>query len=567
MAVPRQLTLAVSAVAAMARQDPVHLAIQVARRVPPGLRHRAAGALLARARAGGTQRLVALWLADRRPEAVASLPAAVHRARRSRRLLGEIAVELGQPGLVSAADSTTAARDAWRRGDLTEAVQRARTARPGRLPERYASELAMAQAATRLPSPLLATGTTSPGGVLHVLTNSLPHTSSGYTLRSHAVLRSLRDRGVRVAAVTRIGYPATVGRVSRTGTDRVDGIPYHRLIPWTLPADAEDRAVLATEMLGDIAARAHPAALHTTTPAANGLVTQAVARALGVPWLYEVRGLHEHTWVAGQPTPAARRHAAESERFRLAREQEAQIAASSDHVITLSRTMRDDLVARGVPAERITIVPNAVDSALFDHTEPADSARRALGLPEADLWVGTVSSLVDYEGLDLLIDAVALLRRQGRDVRACLVGDGVARPALIQHAHEAGLGAHIVFPGRVDRASARRWCQALDVVVVPRRDVPVCRLVTPLKPIEAMALGRPVVASNLPALAEVLEDGAGVLVPADDAPALAEALHPMLSPDRRARTVPRGLEAARARTWANNADRYHEIYQRLGVAA
>ncbi|WP_092008929.1 glycosyltransferase family 4 protein [Brevibacterium siliguriense] len=132
---------------------------------------------------------------------------------------------------------------------------------------------------------------------------------------------------------------------------------------------------------------------------------------------------------------------------------------------------------------------------------PADM-RRSLGLPGDGIWVGTAASIVGYEGLDDLVDAVILARSQGTDLRLLIAGDGVALPELRERA--AVLGENAVFTGRVSQSQAIEYQLALDAIVVPRKDEPVCRLVTPIKPIEAMGLARPVVISDLPALRELV---------------------------------------------------------------
>ncbi|WNB85187.1 glycosyltransferase [Cellulomonas sp. ATA003] len=357
---------------------------------------------------------------------------------------------------------------------------------------------------------------TSDDGVaaFHVLTNSLPHTQSGYTLRSHAVLTAQRDAGIRVEAATRLAYPVSIGVLHARHCDTVDGIAYRRAIPVRTARHAEDRAQQTAELLLPHVERFRPHVLHTTTNFANALVTRALAERLGVPWVYEVRGLLEETWVAGRPTAAERERADRSERHRLLRARETEMARAADAVVTLSATLRDELVDRGVPAGTITVVPNGVDTELLTRRSSPSAARHVVGLPGEGFWVGTVSSLVDYEGLDTLIDAVVELRRRGVDARALVVGDGVSRPHLERRAALAGLGAHAVFTGRVPRHLAPDHHEALDVFVVPRRDLQVCRKVTPSKPLEAMAVGRPVVVSDVPALAELVEPhGSGRVVP------------------------------------------------------
>jgi glycosyltransferase involved in cell wall biosynthesis len=351
-----------------------------------------------------------------------------------------------------------------------------------------------------------------PGAAIRVvqyLTNSLPHTQSGYTLRTHALLMALQDADVTVFPITRAGYPLTIGSLSARPSDAVDTITYRRLIPPNLPADRRERFEDAVHRLMRFADSCEPGVLHTTTPSATGEVARAAAARLGVPWVYEIRGLPEETWVASHATPAERDRAARSERYQAMRSKETELAGTADQVITLSNTMRDELASRGIHPGKITVVRNGISAELLAARPSPAEARAQLGLATAPFVVGTVSSLVAYEGLDTILRAVALLRADGVDVDALIVGDGVARPGLIRLAAELGLAEqlsparHAHFPGRVPKDAAPLYMAALDVFLVPRRDDRVSRLVTPLKPLEAAAIGRPVIVSDLPALAEV----------------------------------------------------------------
>jgi D-inositol-3-phosphate glycosyltransferase len=258
-----------------------------------------------------------------------------------------------------------------------------------------------------------------------------------------------------------------------------------------------------------------------------------------------------------------------SERFRAWRAREAELAAAADHVFTLSQVMRSDLAARGVDPSRITVVPNGIDAALLErHSTPAD-ARRSLGLPVEGLWVGAVTSVVHYEGLSGLLDAVALARGNGVDVRAAIVGDGLAWPDLQRQVEELGLQDVVHLPGRLARPLALTWLEALDVVAVPREDYEVTRLVPPLKVAEAMGVGRPVIASNLPALAElVTHRESGLLVPPQDPAALAEALVTLAEDAAlRDRLTAAGRQVAAGLTWQELAHTYRGVYESVSAVS
>ncbi|HLR44062.1 MAG TPA: glycosyltransferase, partial [Brevibacterium sp.] len=421
--------------------------------------------------------------------------------------------------------------------------------------------------------PSLDSGT--PLRVLHLVTNSLPHTQSGYAVRTHNILTALRQHGIESLALTRTGYPVMIGKPFCGDEDVVDGIRYRRTLPPSLGATPQGRLEQEVDEAIHLVEEFRPHVLHATTDFRNALVAQAVSAATGIPWVLEVRGLLEKTWIASHRSPEGRARAAESEKVARIAAAEARLARQAGAVVTLSRTMAEVLRDRGVRAENITLVPNGVDSSLLDEELSPAQARARIDspLPADALAVGAVSALVDYEGFDTLLRAVAALLQGSlvpehvRDrLHVVLVGDGVSAPALSKLARELGIADRLHIPGRVPRDRARDWVQALDVVVVPRRDLEVSRTVTPQKPIEAMALARPVVVSDLPALRETVENSAGeavgVLVPPDDSQALGAALAALLAdPARRAALGAAGRAAAAERTWAAMMGRYEGAYR------
>lgn len=569
--------------------DPGLLVLQISRRMP----------LPARKYAGYALQRVGNAIRD--GAAIAALGAIIsgdtQRAQRllegsqgrASRLHAEVAVVAGRAELASGrSPASTRARAAWSQGDLSGAVSileeadRASTAQARRL----RSELRLLKEGFRLQSQKRIGGLREPVTeerlrILHFLTNSLPHTQSGYALRTHHILTGLRQQGIESLALTRTGYPVLVGKPLCADEDTIDGIRYRRTLPRRLGSTPEERLQQEADEALRIVSEFRPHVLHATTDYRNALVAQAVSAATGIPWVFEVRGLMEQTWVASHRSEGSRAAAAHSEKVALIQAAERRLALSADAVVTLSRTMADVLEARGIPEDRITLVPNGVDMALLAEDLSPAQARGQLetGLGPAEIAVGAVSALVDYEGHDVLLRAVSLVLHDAnvpialRDrLRVVLVGDGVSAPALATLTKELGIEERVLMPGRVPRNAAKLWVQALDVVVVPRKDLDVSRAVTPQKPAEALALGRPVVVSDLPALRETVTgpDGEllGVLVSPDSPEELACALVELLSDeDRRRLLATRGREAAASRTWPAMIGRYEVAYRAVLMTA
>lgn len=348
----------------------------------------------------------------------------------------------------------------------------------------------------------------APLRVLHVVKNSLPYVHAGYTLRTHAILRTHRAHGIDAQAITRLGFPVVQGHLGAR-SDVIDGVRYRRL----LSARGSDVQEYGRRLTG--LARAQGVdVLHAATDHVNGQAAMIAADALHLPLVYEVRGFLEDSWACRH---GGDDQASSTDRYRWSRERETDVMLAADAVITLSDTMAAEIASRGVPRDRIWIVPNGVDDTFLTEPRTQRVMQQALGLSPERVWVGAVTSLHSFEGLSTLLAAVERARRAGRDVGAVIVGDGPARHELQASSPSDG---SVRWIDRVSASSTRDWYDALDAVVVPRDDLRVTRLVTPLKPVEALARGRLVIASDLPALREAT-GGHARFVPPGDAEALA----------------------------------------------
>ncbi|MGW4425660.1 glycosyltransferase family 4 protein [Streptosporangium sp. NPDC004631] len=458
------------------------------------------------------------------------------------------------------------AKEHFDAGRMTEAVAvlQAHTRYPfvKRRAAYYAGELAAIQPSPIPPKAKVIVGERVEGRVLHCVTNALPYTQAGYTVRTHRIVTAQRAAGLDPHVVTSWGWPMMQGHADATPYEEIDGTPYHRLIPngGEVPFESHGRMIRGAGEVTELVRTLRPRVLHAATDHRNGSVALAVRERTGTPMVYEVRGFLEETWASRDPKRVG------SQRHVLQRDREAFIMRSADAVVTLAETMASEIADRGVPRERIFLAPNAVDDTLLTAEYDGAAFRSAYGIEPGEIIMGSVSSIVAYEGFSTMIAAAALLRDGGAPIKVLLVGDGAERPALLEQVEELGLADVVILPGRVGPDEALQAQSAIDIFVCPREDLRVCRLVTPLKPVEAMALGKPVVLSDLPALSELVgTGGAGLLVPPGDPEALAGALAGLRDdPERRAAMGEAGrAEVAAKRTWSRVAETYRDLYQSL----
>lgn len=395
---------------------------------------------------------------------------------------------------------------------------------------------------------------------LFFLNNSLPHTQSGYTFRTHETMRALHAAGINASGLTRLGYPLLVGRVPSGDSEFVDGIEYRRALPYVYPRKlmARDRAMV--DMIVDEAERLNANVLHTTTDFHNAQLVSQAGQKLSLPWVYEVRGELHKTWLSKVPD-AQKRAAEKSEFFRIAARQEIAAMQAADAVVALSDLSKQHMVQAGVDERKIRVIPNAVDASLVGIEYDKSSIRAELCLPPGNL-VGSVTSVVEYEGLDDLIRTLVL----DTELRILIVGEGEARPKLEQLATELNVADRVTFAGRKPNDEIWKWYAALDVFVMPRKDRAVCRSVTPVKGLSAQALGVPLVVSDLPALREITGGFAEYVAP-EDPKSLLDGIRNVIQTSYLARIdssyKQRSVDWAASHTWASNAKRYERLYESL----
>ena len=394
--------------------------------------------------------------------------------------------------------------------------------------------------------------------ILHVLDHSIP-LHSGYTFRTRSILREQRALGWQT-------FHITGPKQGKAGAlrDTVDGLEFFRTPPATglmskLPVLNQVAVIdaLAARLL-EVAQEIKPDVLHAHSPALNAVAALRVGRKLGIPVVYEIRAFWED---------AAVDHGTSREwglRYRMTRALETWALRRVDFATTICEGLRAEIAGtRGIPASKIEVIPNAVDIADFAvGGQPDPQLASSLGL-DGKTVLGFIGSFYAYEGLDLLLDAVPAMLARRPELRVLLVGGGPQDQALRAQAERLGIAGRVVFTGRVPHSDVQRYYDLVDVLCYPRHKMRLTDLVTPLKPLEAMAQGRLMAASDVGGHKELIEDGrTGVLFAADDPQALAAKVLALLdAPQQWQELRQQGRRFVETeRNWASSVARYRRVY-------
>lgn len=408
------------------------------------------------------------------------------------------------------------------------------------------------------------------GSMGYLLHNSLPYTSGGYATRSHGLLTGMVSRGWDVTAVTRPRYPVDLARERRRfqlegspSHQNIDGVRYERILERPIDGGLVSRVETYSACVARIAKVQNWAVIHAASNHPNGLAAVEAGARLGLPSVYEVRGLWELTRMSRDPIYG------ESEHFEMAARLEADACRMADHSFAITEAVRDIMVDRGVPRNHISILPNGVDVERFTPLSPNRRLKSKLGL-NGKVVIGYVGSVVDYEGLELLVEAIAIIRAAGAPVAFLLVGDGEASGSVQHKIDELGIRDITVAPGRVPHEQVEDYYSVIDIAPFPRLPLPVTEAVSPLKPFEAMAMAKPIVVSSVAALEEIVTEGLnGRIFRKGDSSDLARVLSELIE-DEPGR-LELGMSARKwveeNRSWRTISERIDVVYEKLGVTA
>ena len=396
--------------------------------------------------------------------------------------------------------------------------------------------------------------------ILHILDHSIP-LHSGYTFRTLSILKEQRALGWETTHLT-----SPKQGICSASEENIDGWHFfrtrHAIAQMTKVPLLNQISVInsLTRRLNKVARIVKPDILHAHSPALNAIAALRVGRSLGIPVVYEVRAFWEDAAVDHGTSKK------QGLRYRLTRALETFALKRVDAITTICEGLRNDIVMRGISAQKICVIPNAVDIEKFSSESTPDNVlKQHLGLAGYRV-IGFIGSFYAYEGLDLLLTALPRILNQMPDIRVLLVGGGPQEEALKRQSHQLGIADKVVFTGRVPHSEVNRYYGLVDVLVYPRHSIRLTELVTPLKPLEAMAQGRLFVASGVGGHRELIRDGeTGVLFKAESPQDLASKVLDLLNTPER---WPAMKAAGRCfveteRNWKVSVACYRDVYSRL----
>jgi len=402
--------------------------------------------------------------------------------------------------------------------------------------------------------------TTKPIKILHILDHSIP-LHSGYTFRTRAILEQQKELGWETFHVTSAKH-----KVAELPVEEVDGLKFYRSkLPTgffvNLPIINQWSIVKTlTERLDEIIPELKPDVLHAHSPALNGLAAIKAGKKFNIPVVYECRAFWEDAAVDHGTTKEG------SLRYRITKHLETYVFKHAQAVICICEGLRKDIIQRGITEDKITVIPNAVNIEKFNYGEDADpQLRQELGLEDKTV-LGFIGSFYAYEGIPLILDALPEIIKHQPNIRLLLVGGGPQEQIIKEKVAKTKLEDYVIFTGRVSHDQVQDYYNQVDIFVYPRLPMRLTELVTPLKPLEAMAQGRLVVASDVGGHKELINDQEnGVLFKANDENSLSNSILVLLENKKNwdnMRLAGRKY-VEQERNWANSVSNYQRVYPKL----
>jgi glycogen synthase len=395
--------------------------------------------------------------------------------------------------------------------------------------------------------------------VLHLLDHSAPQ-HSGYTFRSLAILRSLIDLGVEILPMTSVRHGPSGGP-----TETAEGVLFYRTDvnkkSWWSGLPFFGEILMTAVRVKELAIEHRCALIHAHSPPLHGVSAWIAAKQLGLPFTYEIRAFWEDAAVDVGKTSAG------SMRYKLTRALETWVCKRANHVFPICQGLRDDLYQRGIEANKLTIIPNAVEAHRFEPLNRDVALRKQLGIADDMFTFGFFGSFYHYEGLQFLCRAVPLLAKANPKFKIVLAGTGEAEQEIRTLMAATDIAKHVIYVGKIPNTEIKRYYACVDAMIYPRLSSRLTELTTPLKPLESMAMHRLVLATNIGGHRELISDGkTGLMFEAGSEQACAQVMLQAIqlgSQERQKLLEQADYFVRHERTWNANAKRYIPDYTRL----
>lgn len=400
--------------------------------------------------------------------------------------------------------------------------------------------------------------------VLHVLDISVP-TLAGYSTRSRYIVRNQKAVGLDPVVVTSVRQENPQG----CAMEEIDGIRYHRTLPpRSLPllrtlADKPGAGELIEinqfrRRIVEVAQREQPDIIHGHSSILCGIPALLAARELGIPCVYEIRAFWEDAAVDLGRTQVG------SARYMATQHAETLLAKNVDAVVGICQGIKGELVQRGLRSQDVHVIPNGVEADRFVPIPPDAEVLKKYGF-EGKTVVAYIGTFHAWEGVRFLVEALVKLIKGGRDdIRGLIIGAGRTYEDCARIAAEAGLSKEILHPGRVPHSEVNAVYSIVDILAYPRDRQRITELVTPLKPLEAMAMEKAVIGSDVGGLTELIEDGkTGLIHRAEDSDDLAAKILTLVDdPELRQMLGKQArIYVCEARQWRKIIEGHFELYE------
>jgi glycosyltransferase involved in cell wall biosynthesis len=379
----------------------------------------------------------------------------------------------------------------------------------------FAQPVMMLEMKQWLPKSPVAVPSTIKGRIAYIVASSLPYMVTGYTTRTRGVVQGYHSLGYDIHVITKLGFPLNINKDLASSdvpeTELIDGVPHHRLVETDARFPTPNEyTLLAINALKKILGELNPEIVIAGSNFMNSLPALIAARQLGIPFVYEVRGMWELSRASREPEYAKSAH------FDITQIMETFVAKEADQVLTLTTPMMRNLLSRGVDESRIALMPNGVDTkAVTIHPYDAPLARQ-LGLPSNVPVIGYVGSILQYEGLIDLAKACVGLAGRRISFSLLIVGEEKNSPdgvklitkQIKEIFSQAQIQDRLFLPGRVPFSQVHAYYSLIDIAPIPRQPYLVSEMVSPIKPVEALAMGKTLVVSDVEALLDFVQGGA-----------------------------------------------------------